>query len=235
MSAGTVLVTGAAGGIGAACAERFLRAGWTVYGWDLTNIAEPRIRATRIDLTSWDDVHAAAPELPPLQALVNAVGVASREPAAALTREEWLRVIDANLNAPFFVVHACYTALREARGTIVNIASITASVGFRNRSVYSATKAAVVALTRNLALEWAPDGIRVIAVSPTFTRTPLVQKGIDEGKTNIDVLLERTPQHRLLEPDELAAVIFRLVSPDFAGLTGSEVVVDCGLGAFGGF
>lgn len=230
-----VLITGAASGIGAACAARYLDEGWRVIGWDREAGDDTRVEWHQLDVTDWEAVHLAAGELPALGAVVHSAGTGSRGAASELSQEEWDRVVAVNLSSVFYVSHATCEALKAGRGTLLALASVTASVGFVNRSVYSATKAAVVALMRNLAIEWAADGVRTVALSPTFTRTPLAQRGIDAGLTDEQSIYERTPQGRLLEPEEIATAIFRLAGPEFAGLTGSEVVLDAGLAAFGGF
>lgn len=236
MSGSTVLVTGAAGGIGGAIAARFLDQGWQVLGWDVTSGADDRIEWTHVDVRDWDAVDAAAEQLPALGGVVTSAGVGARDSALETRKEDWHRTIDINLNGTFHTARSTYDALARANGTLITIASVAGATVFRNRAAYCASKAAVLMLTRCLAIEWAADGIRCVAVSPGFTRTPHVQRGIDEGKTNLDDVLGHTPQHRLVEPPEIAAVIWRLVAdPEFAAVAGSEVLVDAGFDALSGF
>jgi 3-oxoacyl-[acyl-carrier protein] reductase len=232
---GAVLVVGAAGAIGSAIARAFVDDGAEVHGWDVKAGPEKDLRWLEVDVTDWVEVHAAAAALPPLVAVVNSAGTASREAAADLTRDEWERVLAVNLSAPFYVAHAVRPNLADAKGTLINVASITASVGFLNRSAYSTTKAGLVALGRSLAIEWADDGVRVVTVSPTFVRTPHVQAGIDEGKTAEQAIIDRTPQHRMIEPSEVGRAVCALASGTFACVTGSEILLDAGFAAFGGF
>src|ERR1019366_9120220 len=106
---------------------------------------------------------------------------------------------------------------------------------FIDRSAYCSSKAAVIMLTRCLAAEWAADGIRALAVSPGFTRTPLMQKGIDAGLTDLNAILDHTPMRRLLEPEEIADMIVALVGPNARGMSGSNVLVDAGFESLAGF
>lgn len=234
-AARTVLITGASNGIGAACAERFLIEDWDVIGWDKQPGEDTRVAWHPLDVSDWDAVNKASETLPPLAAVINCAGIGSRKPVLDTKREDWDHTIAVNLNGVFYVSRWTFDALRAARGVLVNIASITATSSFRNRSAYCASKAAVLSLTQCLAVEWAEEGIRVLAVSPGFTRTPLLLEGIRGGKTSEEDILRRTPLRRLIEPSEIANTIFRLVGDDFRALTGSNVFIDGGWDAYGGF
>jgi NAD(P)-dependent dehydrogenase (short-subunit alcohol dehydrogenase family) len=235
VSTPTVLVTGAASGIGAACAARFADEGWQVIGWDLQTGNDRRVVWSQVDVTDWEGVHTAAGGLPALDCVVHCAGIAIRDFAVDMSREAWDRVVDVNLNGSFYVAHATQPVLAAGGGTLVMLASVAGRIGLKHRAAYGATKAAVLQLVRTLAAEWAPDGIRVVAVSPTFVRTPLVLEGIESGIIDVGTIERATPQARLLDPGEVAAVIFRLAGPDFAAVTGSEVLVDGGFGGYGGF
>jgi NAD(P)-dependent dehydrogenase (short-subunit alcohol dehydrogenase family) len=231
----TVLITGASNGIGAACAERFLAEDWDVIGWDKQRGEDTRVTWHPLDVSDWDAVSKASGSLPPLAAVINCAGIGSRKSVLNTSRKDWDRIIAVNLNGVFYVARWTFNALRATQGVLVNIASITATNGFRDRSAYCASKAAVLSLTQCLAIEWAEEGVRVLAVSPGFTRTPLLLKGIQEGKTFEEDILRRTPQRRLIESSEIANAIFRLVNDDFRALTGSNVFLDGGWDAYGGF
>jgi NAD(P)-dependent dehydrogenase (short-subunit alcohol dehydrogenase family) len=230
-----VLITGAANGLGAACVDAFLADGWNVYGWDRAPGLLAGVEWAEIDTTDWEGVHAAATALPPLQAVLNCAGIGSREPAVELSREEWDRVVAINLSGCFYVAHAVHPRLAAGGGTLVNFSSITATRGYKNRSVYSATKAALLGLTRCLAVEWADDGIRVIAISPAYTMTPMFEQGIREGKTSLANVLAGSAQHRVLETPEIGIAVLRLVSDDFRCVTGSEIMLDGGTRAYAGY
>jgi NAD(P)-dependent dehydrogenase (short-subunit alcohol dehydrogenase family) len=230
-----VLITGAGSGIGAACAERFLAEGWHVIGLDRAAGSLEEIAWVEADVTDWDGLGRASEDLPPLGAVINCAGIGSREPAIGTGRDEWDHVVAVNLSGTFYVARWTFPRLREGGGVLVNIGSVNGTNGFRNRAVYSATKAAVISLSRSLAIEWAEYGIRVLTVSPGFTRTPLVEQGFRERKTLIEYVLSHTPQQRLIEPQEVAAAIFRFVGPDFSAVTGANLLVDGGFDALSGF
>ncbi len=230
-----VLITGAGSGIGSACAERFLSEGWRVVGWDLTPGSDARVEWHAADVTDWDGLGEVAALLPPLGAVINCAGIGNREPALALSKQEWDRVIAVNLSGSFYVARWVFPQLRAGHGVLVNIGSIVGTSGFTNRAAYAATKAAIIHLSKHLAIEWAEQGVRVITGSPGFTRTPMVAKGIHEGKTAIGDILRHTPLRRLVEPAELAASIWRLVGPDFSELTGANILLDGGFDALTGF
>jgi NAD(P)-dependent dehydrogenase (short-subunit alcohol dehydrogenase family) len=231
----SVVITGAASGIGAACAERFLDEGWEVIGWDKQPGSDERIAWYQVDVTDWDGLGRAAASLPPLGAVVNGAGIGSRASAMDLSKDEWDRVININLNGVFYVARWSFDALRRGQGVLFNMASITATSGFRERAPYSSTKAGILALTKVLAIEWAEYGVRVVAISPTFTRTPMLLEGIKAGRTSEEDIIRHTPQRRFLEPAEIASAIFRLAGPDFYAVTGSNILVDAGFDALSGF
>jgi NAD(P)-dependent dehydrogenase (short-subunit alcohol dehydrogenase family) len=152
-----------------------------------------------------------------------------RKPATELSSEEWDQVLDLNLKATFFCSRAALPYLKKrGGGSIVNLASIMGFSGgiFPNAS-YQASKGGIVNLTRALALEWAPDNIRVNAVAPTFVRTGLTVPIF----SNPDVLkkvMSHTPLGRLPEPEEIAAAIAYLCCPAARCITGITLPVDSG-------
>lgn len=230
-----VLITGAASGIGRACADEFSEQGFDVIGWDLVPGEDPRCEIRSVDVTNWLDVAAAAEDLPPLHAVVTCAGKGLRGAVMDLPAESWNDVLSANVVGTAYTAMAAFPALQAGSGTLVTIGSITASSTFRVRAHYSVSKAGVVALARSLANEWAEHGIRVLCVSPGFTRTPMLEAGIAAGLTDMDVLLAHTPQRELIEPRELAASIRALTSDDFRRVTGANVLVDAGWESLTGF
>jgi NAD(P)-dependent dehydrogenase (short-subunit alcohol dehydrogenase family) len=209
--------------------------GWSVIGWDIHPIEVNDITRVEVDVTDWDHVHELASSCPPIAVAVNAAGIVVRKPAVEVNQSDWDRVIGVNLTGSFYVAHALFPALRAAGGVLINIASITAHAGFTLRVAYSATKSAILSLTRTLALEWASDGVRVLAISPTFADTPLIRRGVEEGRIDIDEIVRHTPQRRLVEPDEIAGAVLRLAGNEFRSVTGSDVLLDGGFVAQGGF
>jgi NAD(P)-dependent dehydrogenase (short-subunit alcohol dehydrogenase family) len=229
------VVTGAASGIGHACAERLVREGWFVVGWDISPGADPAVNWRRVDVADCASVAAAAADVPLASLLVNCAGISDRAPAAEMSIDQWDRVIRVDLSGTFYCCRALHDALSRGRGTIVNIASIAAHRSFSGRANYCAAKAGVVALTEVLGLEWADHGVRVVAVSPGFVVSPMMALGVEAGHIQEEAVLGRTPQARLASPDEIAAVVVSLAGSAFAFMTGTTVVVDGGWCANGGF
>jgi NAD(P)-dependent dehydrogenase (short-subunit alcohol dehydrogenase family) len=229
------VVTGVSSGIGAATARALLADGWQVRGWDL---AEPRIADvawTRVDVSDPDSVASAAAELAEVGLLVNAAGIADRAPAATMRADQWRRVIDVDLSGTFYCAQALHPALKAGHGVVVNVASIAGHRAFAGRANYCAAKAGVVMLTQVLGQEWAPDGIRVMAVSPGFVATEMVVAGIDGGWVSEAAIRARTPMDRLADPEEIARAIVALRGDAFSYATGTTVLLDGGWTANGGF
>ncbi len=229
------VVTGAASGIGAACARVLLAQGWSVVGWDITTGPTDGVRWRTVDVSDPEAVRAAAGEVSTAHLLVNSAGIADRASAADMRPEQWTRVLDVNLSGTFFTCQALYPALRNGRGTIVNIASIAGHRAFAGRANYCVAKAGVVALTEVLGLEWATDGVRVMAVSPGFVATDLFGAGVQAGFVSEPAVIARTPMARLADADEIARAIVALAGNAFSFATGTTVIIDGGWCANGGF
>jgi NAD(P)-dependent dehydrogenase (short-subunit alcohol dehydrogenase family) len=229
------VVTGAASGIGQACARHLLGQGWRVVGWDIAPGVEGAVDWREVDVGDYDSVAAAARGLESVALLVNSAGISDRAPAAEMRPEQWERVLRVDLTGTFYCCQLLHDALVRARGAIINVASIAAHRSFPGRANYCAAKAGVVALTEVLGLEWATDGVRVVAVSPGFVATPMMDWAIEHGHIPADAMLARTPQGRFASPDELAAAIVALADDAFGFMTGTTVVVDGGWCANGSF
>jgi NAD(P)-dependent dehydrogenase (short-subunit alcohol dehydrogenase family) len=232
----SVLITGAASGIGAACCDRFLDEGWTVHGWDVGTGSDDRITWRQVDVSDWDAVAAAAAEHEALDAVVNCAAIARLTPILEMSRDDWDRTLAINLNGAFYVARHLFPALNASDGVLVQVASVNSKNTTRFRSPYNASKAGVVSLTQALAVEWALAGskVRVLAVSPGITRTPQPMLRVETGAITEEKLLDRVPTRRWIEPSEIAAAIFRLVGDDFSALHGGNVFLDAGYDAWGG-
>jgi NAD(P)-dependent dehydrogenase (short-subunit alcohol dehydrogenase family) len=231
----TVLVTGAGSGIGAAVARRVAAAGAYTILADLSLSAVEELagelgataRALQLDVRAEEQV---APAMADLDVLVNVAGVGSTTNAPETPLEIWEDVFAVNARGTFLCCkHAIPGMAARGGGSIVNVASVAALVGLRNRAAYCASKGAVVALTRALAVDHVGDGIRVNAVCPGTVDSPWVRRLVEDAGESLDALRARQPLGRLGTPDEVAEAVEYLASAEFA--TGTVLVLDGGLTA----
>jgi len=239
------LITGAASGIGRATAERFVAGGWRVAGVDLdafdASTAPDRLTSITADLRRVDEcrraVAAAAEWGGGLDAVVNAAGVWTEGPSEETTEDEWDRVVDVNLKGVYFVSSAAIPHLRRTRGCIVNMSSDAGIQGNAFAAVYCASEGGVSNLTRALALELAPDGVRVNAVCPGDVNSAMLRgqaTASGDPQAYLDKLLRGYPQAgaaRFIEPSEVAELIWFLAQPAAAPITGANLSIDFGLSA----
>lgn len=237
------LVSGAGSGIGEATAVALGQRGAIVYG--LTRTADslaaarerhPQIRWRGVEVANRAEVDAVVAsvvgEAGRLDGLVNNAGIYTFAPLEASSEEMMRRQLDVNVLGTIFLTQASLAALRESRGTVVNVSSTAAHKAMSNQSVYAATKGAVESLTRAWALELAPHGVRVNAVSPGPTMTAGVAKipmppGMFEAAK--EQLLRTLPLGRMGTSEEVAHWIVALADPSVTWLTGQIVGIDGGL------
>lgn len=229
LSGKVVLVTGAASGIGAAAARMCAAEGAYVIGLDLQPC--PSCADTRIaDTGDEEQVRKAIEPVGRIDALVNAAGIARRFPVAEQDSAGWDEVLRVNLRGTFLVSKYAIPKMKPRGGSIVHIASVVGLTGVRNRSAYVASKGAVISLTRNMALDYARDKIRVNCLCPGFTRTPLIQ-GLMNDPERLAKLTALHPLGRLGNPEDIGHAVIFLVSDESAWITGQSIAVDGGFTA----
>lgn len=244
MAGRTAVVTGASGALGRAAAVALAEAGADVVAVGrrpealeatCAEIAAAggRSRPVVADVARIDEVAAVCSELERLDVLVTAAGVQLRRPALDVTAADWDRIVDVNLKAVFFCCQAAARRMRVGGGAIVNVTSLTESIGLPGLSAYGATKGGVAQLSRALAVEWAPYGIRVNCLAPGRFETAMTADLLSDD-ASARRTLDRIPAGRLGRPGDLAGAVVFLASAAAAYVTGQTVVVDGGWLASGG-
>jgi len=189
-----------------------------------------RATAVRLDVRDEDQVRAAMPEL--VDVLVNVAGVGSTTSAPETPLDVWEQVFAVNCRGTFLTCkHAIPAMAARGGGAIVNVASVGALVGLKSRAAYCASKGAVVALTRALAVDHVADGIRVNAVCPGTVDSPWVRRLVEDAGESLEALRARQPMGRLGTTAEIADSILYLASEQAAFVTGSAMVIDGGMTA----
>lgn len=231
-------VTGGASGIGAAVASELVRQGASVAVLDLDpSRALPGTLAVTTDVSDDSSVVAAVArvvaELGRLDVVVNNAGIGAQGTVADNSDDEWLRVLDVNVLGMVRVSRAALPALRRSpAAAIVNTGSIAATAGLPQRALYSASKGAVLALTRAMAADHLSEGIRVNCVNPGTADTPWIGRLLaDAADPDAEraALEARQPHGRLVSADEVAAAVAYLASPRSGSTTGTSISVDGGM------
>jgi NAD(P)-dependent dehydrogenase (short-subunit alcohol dehydrogenase family) len=234
----TVLVTGAASGIGFEMAAGFLAEGATVYAADLAPDGCPEgTEAVRLDVTDEAAVRGAVEQAVSdtgrLDVLCNNAGIGSTADPLTCTVDEWDRVFAVNARGTFLGTrYALPPMLSQGSGAIVNTASVAGMVGLRDRTAYCASKGAVIALTRQVAIQYAGSGVRCNCICPGTVDSPWVARLLDQAPDPArarQALVDRQPMGRLGQPREVALAALYLASDDAAFVTGTEFVIDGGL------
>jgi NAD(P)-dependent dehydrogenase (short-subunit alcohol dehydrogenase family) len=235
------VVTGASRGIGQAIARALAQRGDEVWALSRTPSNTDGLRSLVVDVcderqiaTACDTIlkESGAPNV-----LVNNAGIALSAPLSKTSAEDFDRVMSINCRAAFLFCRWLMPEMAKAgRGQVINIASTAALKGYKYTSAYTASKHALLGLTRSLAIEYAPKGITVNAVCPGWTDTDMLQRAAEaiwratgrSQEESVKVLSEMNPMHRLIKPDEVAQCCLFLASPAGAAVTGAAYTIDGG-------
>jgi Tropinone reductase 1 len=234
------VITGGSKGIGAAIAEEFINLGAEVLAVarkqaDLDQLQAQfpeRLQVLAADVSTPEGRTALTEKIEAnwggLDVLVNNVGTNIRKPTTAYTAEEYDCVMSTNLRSAFELSRRLHPLLQQSeQGNIINVTSVAGMTHVRTGAIYGMTKAALVQLTRNLAAEWAADGIRVNAVAPWYISTPLAQTVL-QNETYYQEVISRTPMRVIGKPEDVAAAVAFLCMPAAAYITGQTLAVDGG-------
>lgn len=238
-----VLITGAAGGIGRATVSLFALKGWLVIGVDRNEFGEgfpSNGLFIRSDISHPEDIQAIFDQAhsfaDSLDALINNAAMQVAKPLVETTVEEWDAVMASNLRSVFLGVKLAYPLLRKNGGAIVNVSSVHAIQTSANIAAYAASKGGLLALTRAMAIEFAPDNIRVNAILPGAVDTPMLRAGLGRGhvgggdvQERLDNLARKTVSGKVGKPEEIAHAIYFLADNEQSSfMTGQALVVDGG-------
>lgn len=235
-----VLITGAAGGIGAALCSAFHDAGWHVLGVDVRSPKAPCDTFLKIDLERFaaDANYREAAlvriraKLPSeeLAALVNNAATQTIARTEEIKAEDWDRVLRVNLTAPFFLTQGLLQALRSGRGCVINIGSIHGHLTKPGFVSYATSKSALEGLTRALAVDIG-EGVRVCSIAPAAIRTPMLEAGFEGHPSALADLALHHPVKAIGEPFEVAAAALFLASAPGSFLNGTNLRIDGGIAA----
>jgi NAD(P)-dependent dehydrogenase (short-subunit alcohol dehydrogenase family) len=209
--------------------------------------AHSRVMAIEADVSRPDEcqqlIQKATQAFKKLDILVNCAALFMQRPVLEMSPDEWQRIFEVNVHGVFYLSQAfahqinrqkrdvpatSAVHLQEAAGVIVNISSLAASHMMPGRTAYSASKAALNALTQALAFEWASDNIRVNAVAPSHVNTARIRQVAAQGKLDLEPIAARIPLGRLAEPEEIADAVLFLCGPSSRFVTGQILYVDGG-------
>ncbi len=243
MKTRVLLITGAAGGIGRATVHLFASRGWRVIGVDRAAFGDdfPQnglfIQADISDEAALAEIFERSRRVTDhLDALVNNAAMQITKPLLETSAEEWDAVMAANLRSVFLGAKMAYPLLKVAGGAVVNVSSVHAIQTSANIAAYAASKGGLLALTRAMAIEFAPDGIRVNAILPGAVDTPMLRAGLNRGHAGdgdihqrLENLARKTVNGRVAQPEEIASAIYFLADNGQSSfMTGQALVVDGG-------
>lgn len=237
-------VTGGASGIGLACARRYAKEGAAVVGFDLqdsddgggwssvTALTDKAILVTGdvMDLAAQQAaVEQAVSEYGSIDIAVTSAGIGDAGPVHMVEQDAWQRVIDINLTGTFLSIKAVLpTMMAQRSGSIITIASVEGQIASEGGSSYNASKAAVINLTKNVAMDYGQMGIRANAICPGFIQTPMFDSVMDHMPDLKDSVRKEHKLGRFGQPEEMAGIAYFLASDDSSFVTGQAIAGDGG-------
>ncbi|NKX53051.1 SDR family NAD(P)-dependent oxidoreductase [Arthrobacter mobilis] len=236
------VITGGRSGIGRACAEALLGRGHRVAVLDLPDGpgtatgsgTQGRFLQLGCDVSDREAVAEALATVHDrwggFDVLINSAGIARPGPSQTLPAQDWELMVNVHLSGTMWACQAAFPALSASgRAAIVNLSSVAGRMGMPHRASYNAAKAGIEGLTRSLAVEWAPHGIRCNAVAPGYVETSFTEALAEAGQLDKRPIIQRTPLRRFARPAEIAEAILFLASPAASFVTGHTLVADGGL------
>ncbi len=234
----TAVITGAASGIGRACAQRFHAEGARVIGIDIaagevSGVEHWEVADVRLESPIANAISAAHSILGRVDILVNAAGVATGGSAIDVPEEEWDRVLDINLKGTWLACkHVLPYMVAQRQGSIINLASIEGIEAFESQLAYNASKGGVILITKNMAIDYGQHGVRVNCLCPGLIETPMTQVLREPGLEAVnETFVKGHMLGRAGKPEEVAAAALFLASDDASFVSGSALVVDGGFTA----
>ncbi|MFN4145700.1 MAG: SDR family oxidoreductase [Runella sp.] len=227
------LVTGGTKGIGKAIVAEFLALGATVIAVarSASGIEDefntPHLKFISADLSTKEGISQVVSSLDRLDILVNNVGMNIRKKIIDFEEGDFERIVHTNLFSAYELTRQCYPLLKASKGNVVSVASVSGLTHIRSGVIYGMTKAALIQFTRNIAIEWAPDSIRLNAVAPWYIHTPLTEPVLGNPDFLAEVI-SRTPLKRIGQPEEVAAAVAFLAMEKASYITGQTIAVDGG-------
>ncbi len=240
------LITGGTKGIGKSIAKEFIELGADVaivarnesdFSVLQNDLNAKSLFFIKADLSNLNDlqmiIHEINQKWGSLDILINNVGTNIRKKTVEYSADEFDKIINTNLRSAFELSRLAYPLLKKSnQGNIVNISSVAGQMHVRTGSIYGMTKAAMIQLTKNLAGEWAEDGIRVNTVAPWYIKTPLAETVL-KNQEYYNEVVSRTPMKKVGNPEDVAAAVAFLCMPAAAYITGQCISVDGGFTIYG--
>lgn len=232
----TALVTGGTKGIGKAIVVEFLNLGANVIavarGQESLDALKNELKSDKLtllsaDLSTKEGIKTVIDSLTTLDILVNNVGTNIRKRMVDFEDQDFDTIVNTNLFSVYELTRKCHSLLKASQGNVVSIASVTGITHVKSGVIYGMTKAAIIQFTRNIAVEWAADGIRLNAVSPWYIQTPLTA-GVLANPDFYAEVVARTPMRRVGLPEEVAAAVAFFAMNNASFITGQNLAVDGG-------